>query len=207
MALPKKQLKEKLQEWGVSEENIQKAVEYILDGNSSSLDALREQMDEYKARADKADELTRERDKYKADYEALQKTSGDAAKVQADFDAYKKQIETDKANAGKKALVKKALEAAGANPAAIDLMLGTVDLSAVELDGEKLKDEKAVLKPIKEAHAGLFGTIQKRGTDPLSPLGGSGGAAKTKDEIMKIKDATERQRAIAENIAAFGKGE
>lgn len=139
--------------------------------------------------------------------EALEKASGDAAKVQADFDAYKKQIETDKANAGKKALVKKALEAAGANPAAIDLMLGTVDLSTVELDGEKLKDEKAVLKPIKEAHAGLFGTVQQRGTDPLAPLGGSGGAAKTKDEIMKIKDATERQRAIAENIAAFVKGE
>ena len=154
MALPKKQLKEKLQEWGVSEENIQKAVEYILDGNSSSLDALREQMDEYKARADKADELTRERDKYKADYEALQKTSGDAAKVQAEYDAYRQQVETDKANAGKKALIKKALEDAHANPAAIDLMLNTVKLDEVELDGESLKDAEAVLKPIREAHAG-----------------------------------------------------
>lgn len=174
MALPKKQLKEKLQEWGVSEENIQKAVEYILDGNSSSLDALREQMDEYKARADKADELTRERDKYKADYEALQKTSGDAAKVQAEYDAYRQQVETDKANAGKKALIKKALEDAHANPAAIDLMLNTVKLDEVELDGEALKDAEAVLKPIREAHAGLFGEIKPAGTPPLNPPAGDG---------------------------------
>ena len=173
MALPKKQLKEKLQEWGVSEENIQKAVEYILDGNSSSLDALREQMDEYKSRADKADELTRELDKYKADYEALQKTSGDAAKVQADFDAYKQQVEAEKTNAGKKALIKKALEAANANPAAIDLMIGTVDLDKVELEGESLKDTEAVLKPIKEAHAALFGTVQNHGTPPLTPPSGA----------------------------------
>ena len=173
MALPKKQLKEKLQEWGVSDENIQKAVEYILDGNSSSLDALREQMDEYKAMADKADELTRERDKYKADYEAIKKTSGDAAKVQADFDAYKQQVEKDKTNAGKKALIKKALEAANANPAAIDLMLGTVDLDKVELEGESLKDTESVLKPIKEAHAALFGTVQNQGTPPLTPPSGA----------------------------------
>lgn len=173
MALPKKQLKEKLQEWGVSEENIQKAVEYILDGNSSSLDALREQMDEYKSRADKADELTRERDKYKADYEALQKTSGDAAKVQAEYDAYRQQVETEKTNAGKKALIKKALEAANANPAAIDLMLNTVKLDEVELDGESLKDAEAVLKPIREAHAGLFGTVQNQGTQPLTPPSGA----------------------------------
>lgn len=191
MALPKKQLKEKLQEWGVSEENIQKAVEYILDGNSSSLDALREQMDEYKAKAEKADELTRERDKYKADYEALQKTSGDAAKVQADFDAYKQQVETEKTNAGKKALIKKALEAANANPAAIDLMLGTVDLDKVELEGESLKDTEAVLKPIKEAHAALFGTVQNQGTPPLTPPSG----AQKDPKDMNFKEYKEWRKA------------
>lgn len=191
MALPKKQLKEKLQEWGVSEENIQKAVEYILDGNSSSLDALREQMDEYKARADKADDLTRERDKYKADYEALQKTSGDAAKVQAEYDAYRQQVETDKANAGKKALIKKALEDAHANPAAIDLMLNTVKLDDVELDGEALKDAEAVLKPIREAHAGLFGTVQNQGTPPLNPPGGDGKMTRESFEKLPLSKRME----------------
>ena len=105
--------------------------------------------------------------------EALEKANGDAAKVQADFDAYKQQVETEKTNAGKKALIKKAREAANANPAAIDLMLGTVDLDKVELDGEALKDAEAVLKPIKEAHAALFGTVQNQGTPPLTPPSGA----------------------------------
>ena len=117
--------------------------------------------------------ITKERDSYKQRVEALEKASGDAAKVQADFDAYKKQIETDKANTGKKALVKKALEAAGANPAAIDLMLGTVDLEKVELSGDALKDADAVLKPIKEAHGGLFGEVKQNGTPPINPPGGT----------------------------------
>lgn len=199
MALTRKFLKA----LGIEEDKI----EEIVTAHGETVAGLKDEIEKAKQGAESLAAVAEERDKLKQRVEALEKASGDAAKVQADFDAYKKQIETDKANAGKKALVKKALEAAGANPAAIDLMLGTVDMSAVELDGEKLKDEKAVLKPIKEAHAGLFGTVQQRGTDPLAPLGGSGGAAKTKDEIMKIKDATERQRAIAENIAAFGKGE
>lgn len=199
MALTRKFLKA----LGIEEDKI----EEIVTAHGETVAGLKDEIEKAKQGAESLAAVAEERDKLKQRVEALEKASGDAAKVQADFDAYKKQIETDKANAGKKALVKKALEAAGANPAAIDLMLGTVDLSTVELDGEKLKDEKAVLKPIKEAHAGLFGTVQQRGTNPLAPLGGSGGAAKTKDEIMKIKDATERQRAIAENIAAFVKGE
>ena len=199
MALTRKFLKA----LGIEEDKI----EEIVTAHGETVAGLKDEIEKARQGAESLAAVAEERDKLKQRVEALEKASGDAAKVQAEYDAYRQQVETDKANAGKKALVKKALEAAGANPAALDLMLGTVDLSAVELDGEKLKDEKAVLKPIKEAHAGLFGTVQQRGTDPLAPLGGNGGAAKTKDEIMKIKDATERQRAIAENLTAFGKGE
>lgn len=139
--------------------------------------------------------------------EALEKASGDAAKVQAEYDAYKKQIETEKANAGKKTLVRQALEKAGANSAAIDLLLGTVDLSTVEVENDALKNADAVLKPLRDTHAGLFGTINNRGTGKLNPLNGGGSSTMTRDEIMKIKDAGERQKAIAENIEVFQKGE
>lgn len=139
--------------------------------------------------------------------EALEKASGDAAKVQAEYDAYKKQIETEKANAGKKALVRQAIEKAGANSAAIDLLLGTVDLNTVEVENDALKNADAVLKPLRDTHAGLFGTINNRGTDKLNPPNGGGSSTMTRDEIMKIKDAGERQKAIAENIEVFQKGE
>ena len=52
-------------------------------------------------------------------------------------------------------------------------MLGTVDLAKVELSGDALKDADAVLKPIKDAHAGLFGTVQQNGPPPITPPGGT----------------------------------
>lgn len=199
MALTRKFLKA----LGIEEDKIDE----IINAHGETVSALKDEIETAKQGANDLAAITKERDSYKQRVEALEKASGDAAKVQAEYDAYKKQVETDKANAGKKALVKKALEAAGANPAAIDLMLGTVDLSTVEMDGEKLKDEKAVLKPIREAHAGLFGTVKNQGTPPTNPPIGGGSGAKTRNEIMQIKDTTERQKAIAENLSAFMKGE
>ena len=137
------------------------------------MSALKDEITKAQQGADDLAAITKERDTLKQRVDALEKASGDAAKVQAEFDAYKKQVETDKANAGKKALVKKALENAGANPAAIDLLLNAVKLDDVEMDGDALKDAEAVLKPIKEAHAGLFGKTEPSGTPPINPPGGT----------------------------------
>ena len=197
MALTRKFLKA----LGIEEDKI----EEIITAHGETVSGLKDEIEKAKQGAEDFAAVAKERDSYKQRVEALEKASGDAAKVQAEYDAYKKQVETDKANAGKKALVKKALENAGANPAAIDLLLNAIDLETVETDGNKLKNAADVLKPIKEAHAGLFGSIKQKGTDPLNPLGGGG--AKSRDEIMKIKDATERQKGIAENLSAFVTGE
>lgn len=166
MALTRKFLKA----LGIEEDKI----EEIITAHGETVAALKDEIDKAEQSAKDSAAAAQERDKLQKRVEALEKTSGDAAKVQAEYDAYKKQVETDKANAGKKALIKKALEDAHANPAAIDLMLGTVKLDEVELDGEALKDAEAVLKPIREAHAGLFGTVQNQGTPPLNPPAGDG---------------------------------
>lgn len=154
---------------GIEEDKI----EEIITAHGETVAGLKDEITKAQQGADDLAAITKERDTLKQRADALEKSSGDAAKVQADFDAYKKQVETEKANTGKKALVKKALEAAGANPAAIDLMLGTVDLEKVELNGDALKDAEAVLKPIKEAHGGLFGEVKLNGTPPINPPGGT----------------------------------
>lgn len=166
MALTRKFLKA----LGIEEDKI----EEIITAHGETVAALKDEIDKAEQSAKNSAAAAQERDKLQKRVEALEKTSGDAAKVQAEYDAYRQQVETDKANAGKKALIKKALEDAHANPAAIDLMLNTVKLDEVELDGEALKDAEAVLKPIREAHAGLFGTVQNQGTPPLNPPAGDG---------------------------------
>ena len=165
MALTRKFLKA----LGIEEDKI----EEIITAHGETVSGLKDEIEKAKQGAEDLAAVAKERDSYKKRVEALEKASGDAAKVQAEYDAYKKQVETDKANAGKKALVKKALENAGANPAAIDLLLNAVKLDDVEMNGDALKDADAVLKPIKEAHAGLFGNTEQAGTPPLNPPGGT----------------------------------
>ena len=159
-----------LKSMGLTDEQVNA----IIENHTETVEALKKERDGYKATAETVGSVTKERDRLQADLEKARKDGSDAAKVQADFDAYRQQVETGRANEAKRALIKSALEKAGANPAAIDLMLGTVKLEEVELDGEALKDAEAVLKPIREAHAGLFGTVQNQGTPPLNPPGGDG---------------------------------
>lgn len=160
-----------LKSMGLTDEQINA----IIENHTEVTEALKKERDGYKAKAEAVDAVTKERDELKGKLEQAEKASGDAAKVQAEFDAYKTQIETERTNAGKKALVRKALEDNGANPAALDLLMNTVALDKVEMDGDKLKDADAVLKPIKEAHAGLFGKVETHGTDLITPPGGKGG--------------------------------
>lgn len=159
-----------LKSMGLTDEQVNA----IIENHTETVEALKKERDGYKATAETVGSVTKERDRLQADLEKARKDGSDAAKVQADFDAYRLQVETGKVNEAKRALIKSALEKAGANPAAIDLMLGTVKLEEVEMDGEALKDAEAVLKPIREAHAGLFGTVQNQGTPPLNPPGGDG---------------------------------
>lgn len=176
MALTRKFLKA----LGIEEDKIDE----IISAHGDTVAALKEEIEQAKQGADGLAAVTKERDELKKRMEALEKASGDAAKVQADFDAYKKQVETDRANAGKKTLIKKALEVAGANPAAIDLMLNTVALDKVEVENDVLKDAKAVIDPLKASHAGLFGTSDTIGTPTLTPP--PGGGKMTKETFEKL---------------------
>lgn len=150
---------------GIEEDKI----EEIISAHGETVAALKDEAEQAKKGADDLAAVAKERDSLKQRVEALEKASGDAAKVQADFDAYKQQVETERANAGKKTLVRQALEQAGANPAAIDLLLGAVDLDSVEVENDALKDSEAVLTPIRNAHGGLFGENYKKGTPPTNP--------------------------------------
>lgn len=160
-----------LKSMGLTEEQVNA----IIENHTEVTEALKKERDGYKAKAEGTEAVTKERDELKGKLADAEKAGGDAAKVKADFDAYKQQIETEKANGAKKTLVRKALEDAGANAAALDLLLSTVDLNKVEMDGDALKDADAVLSPIKEAHAGLFGTVETGGTPPANPPSGKGG--------------------------------
>lgn len=193
MALTRSMLKA----MGLTEEQISS----IIEGHTDTVTALTRERDDARAEAAKVEGLTKERDDYKDKFEK----AGDAAKVQAEFDAYKAKIEGEKTTAAKSTAVRKAFKAAGVNRDEFaELLLGKVDLSKVELDGDSVKDSAALIDPLKASYAGCFGTVTDKGTPPANPPAG-GAKGMSKEQILAIKDPAEQRMAIAQNLDLFNK--
>lgn len=188
-----------LQSMGLTDEQVSA----IIENHSETVEGLKAERDQHKAAAEAAQSVARERDELRKQVEALQASGGDAAKVQADFDAYRQQVETEKANAVKTAAVRKTLKDSGvAREEFLELLLGKVDLSKVEMEGEAIKDAAALVDPLKTSYAGCFATMSEQGTREQNPPSG-GGARMTKEQIAKIENKDERRAAIAANLDLY----
>lgn len=159
------------------------------------VDPLKDDVQKYKGDAEKLPGILKELDDLKK--------AGNVSDVQAAFDAYKQQVESEKSTAAKTAAVRSALKAAGVNRDEFaDLLMGKVDLSKVEMDGDKLKDADGLINPLKGSYAGCFGTVTDKGTPPANPPAG-GGKGMTREDILAIKDPAEQRVAIAQNLNLF----
>lgn len=184
-----------LKSMGLTDEQVNA----IIEGHSDTVTALTKERDDARNAAAQVDALTRERDDYKTRLEK----AGDAAKVQADFDAYKQQVENDKANAVKSTAVRAALKAAGVNRDEFaDLLMGKVDLSKVEMDGDKVKDADGLINPLKGSYAGCFGTVSEEGTPPANPPAGGGKTSYTAADIekMSVEEINKNWEAISKSL-------
>ena len=77
-------------------------------------------------------------------------------------------------------------------------------LDDMEMDGDKLKNQEALTENIKSEWADFIASDSGVKVNTGSKIGG--GNPVTKESIMKIKDASQRQKAIAENIGLFREG-
>lgn len=192
MALTRKSLKE----LGLTEEQITE----VIEGHSETVNALKEEVAKYKEEAEKVPGLqkqvedSKKVDSYKEKYEKLQK----------EYTDYKAEQAKAKTAAQKRDAYRALLEEAGVSEKRIAAVLKVSDIDALELDADgKVKDSKAVVNSIKTEWADFIQSGGKEGAKTSTPPQG-GGKAMTKDDIMGIKNAADRQRAIAENHELFG---
>lgn len=179
--------------------------EEIISAHAETVDALKAERDQAKADAETAAGSAKELAALKAENEKLKAGNGDAAKVQAEFDAYKKAVETEKANADKTAALDKLLAEIGVtSTGARKILLKSYDLDTVNLKDGSIENADAIRESVKAEYADLISIRGAQGTPPVTPPTGGGSGAKTKDEIMAIKDTASRQKAIAENAELFG---
>lgn len=191
MALTRKMLKA----MGIEDEKI----DQIIDAHTETVDGLKG----YKADAEKLADVEKELEALKAKGDGGYKQKYEDLKTE--FENFKGEIETAKKLEAKKTAYREIVKDAGLSEKGIEKALKYTDWDKIELDADgKVKDSKELLKELKEEWAEYVIKEGSEGAKTETPPANQGGSKMTKEEILKIKDTTERQKAMAENHELFG---
>lgn len=200
MALTRKLLKG----LGLTDEQV----DTIIEAHTETVEGLKGDIQRYKDDAEKLPKVQKELDD-------LKKDGGDDYKAKYDkehkeFQAYKDGIAKKEAAAAKEKAARAYFESKGIPAKSMGLVIRGAkgEIDGLELDGEKIKDASALDSLLDGDYKGLIGRSKKTGTDTETPPDASGGA-KSRADIYKKDDkgryilsASERQKALAENMAS-----
>jgi hypothetical protein len=193
MALERKDLRAILEDETV---DVSGKMKKILDMLHTETDALQNQLDDAKAATAKAE---KERDEANGGKQAAEKALTD----------YKAQQTAAASKAAKTAAFKQLLKQAGVlekyiDDIADDSKKGDEFAAGLELDADgKVKNAEKQLSSIKTAWGSKIATTTTTGAKVDNPPTNTG-SKMTREQIINIKDASERQAAIAANPEAFG---
>ena len=198
MAFTRKMLKA----MGIEDEKI----DQIIDAHSETVDALKADRDAYKEDAAKLAAVQKELDELKAKGDDGYKAKYEAEK--AAHDALKADIAAKETKKAKTDAYRELLKGANIDEKRIATILRaeapTIDKIELDADG-KIKNAEQYTQSIKSDWADFIVTQSAKGANTATPPANGGAATtKTKEDILKIKDAGERQKAIAENPTLFG---
>ena len=198
MAFTRKMLKA----MGIEDEKI----DQIIDAHSETVDALKADRDAYKEDAAKLAAVQKELDELKAKGDDGYKAKYEAEK--AAHDALKADVAAKETKKAKTDAYRELLKGANIDEKRIATILRaeapTIDKIELDADG-KIKNAEQYTERIKSDWADFVVTQSAKGTNTATPPANGGTATtKTKEDILKIKDAGERQKAIAENPTLFG---
>ena len=152
-----------LKAMGIEDEKIDQIVEM----HTETVNALKEERDSFKEKAEQYDSVKKELDglkggeDWKAKYNAEKKA----------FDDYKKDVLAKETKAVKESAVKAYFESKGIKGANLEIaMRGAKDeISALELDGSKIKDVASLDALVSGTYKGLIVSESTKGADPVSP--------------------------------------
>ena len=196
MALTRKMLKA----MGIEDEKI----DQIIDAHTETVEGLKAEREEYKANAEKLTEVQAELNSLKAKGDDGLKEKYD--KLKTDFDNYKAEVENAKKLEAKKDAYRELIKDAGLSDKGAEKALKYADWDHIEVEDGKIKDSKDHMKALKEEWAEYVVRENTEGASVTNPPANNGSSKYTsKADIMKIKDTSERQKAIKENMELFQK--
>ena len=197
MAMTRKFLKA----MGIEEEKI----EQIIEAHTETVNALKEERDNYKKDATTLKDVQRELDDLKAKGDDGWKEKHD--KLKGEFDTYKKDVEEKETHSKKEAAYRAILKDANLSEKGIEKAIKYAEWDKIELEADgKLKGASDHIKAAKKEWAEYVTTTTTTGANTSTPPVNNGGTKLTKSEIYakdehgryKLSTA-ERQKALAEN--------
>ena len=183
-------------------------IDEIIAAHTETVDGLKEERDRYKSSADRLTTVEKELNKLKD--EAAKDDGNNPFEVK--YKALKEEFEQFKSNAAaketkakKESAYRKLLKEAGISEKRIDSVLKVSDIDSIEFDENgNIKGASELTKNIQSEWADFIVTSTIQGARIATPPANNGTIKMRKNEILAIKDRTERQKAIAENHELFG---
>ena len=178
MALTRKLLKG----MGLTDEQV----DTIIEAHTDTVDGLKADVSKYKADAEKLPGVQKELDDLKAAGDGGYKEKYE--KEHSAFEAFKTDITAKESKAAKEKAVRAYFESKNITGANLDLAMRGCgeEMAALELDGEKIKDTKALDTLIDGTYKGLVSTTQTKGANPANPPANTGGSGVTAEAFKKM---------------------
>ena len=161
------------------------------------VDPMKDELQTAKEKADKLSGVEKELTELKANI----KGGEDYKKLYEDL---KSSTEKEKETSAKKAKLKELLKDIGIAEKRLDSVLKVQDLDGLKLnDKGEIENATDLKNTLKTEWSDFIATSETHGAQTPNPPASTGAKFTSKEEIMKIKDAGERQKAIAENLNLF----
>lgn len=211
MALTRPTLKEILSKAGVSAENMDDAIKEIIAGHTATVDALKERLDAVEKNVETVEKLKADADKYKTELEEAKKTIADGEKykndydtLKAEYDGYKADVETKAAKAeSDRAFTAWLKEQGYSEKGAAKIVKYGGFTPEFSKDGT-IKNADKLSESVSAEWSEYKAKEHVEGARTETPPTNTGGNTITREDILKIPNTAERQKAIAENGALFG---
>lgn len=207
MSLTRKSLKA----MGLTDEQI----ESVIEMHTETISGLKDKLDAVENNVETVEKLKADVEKYKGELETAKQTIADGEKYKdmyesqkAEYEKYKDNVTAKETKAAKEKAIKEYFKSKGINDDNMSIAMRGIksEIDAAELDEKgKIKDIKVFDELIKGDYSRLISRTETKGADTqIPPPNANNKKVMTWEDIDKIKDTTERQRAMYENREALG---
>lgn len=175
-------------------------IDQIIESHTDVTDGLKKEVEELREQASRVPSLEKEIE----DLKAAQPTEDWQAKydeLKTEFDGYKAKVSEEQAAAEKANLYRAMLREAGVEERRIDSIMKVTDLGNVSVVDGAIASPEEVKQAITEEWGDFITKSSSVGATVEEPPAST--SAMSKSDILAIKDTSQRQQAIADNIELF----